>query len=562
MGSQIHILPEDLINKIAAGEVIERPASVVKELVENSIDAQATKITVEIQSAGSKLIRVSDNGHGMTKEDVELSIQRHSTSKINKLDDLFNIKTLGFRGEALPSIASVAKLDIISRRENAEVGTELKIIGGKEESSQDAGCPAGTTITAKDLFFNTPARKKFLKSPSTEMGHIGEIVSKYAIANPQISFELVSDGKPIVHSAGSGNLKDAIMAIYGADLVKGLVEIKADRVSGLISRPTLSRIDNTYEVFYVNKRYVRNFLLNRALQEAYRTLIPNNRFPVAFLFIEIDPQKIDVNVHPAKREVKFVRTQEVMDTVREAVARTLSGFTKNQSFSPPEYQPDEQRWVQETTDVLFPSTGRESPVADQKIEFEVSAIQPLFPIYQLKNTYLVCTDGEDLVLIDQHAAHERILYDQLTRESRAASSQTLLIPENIEFSPKEKALLDDNLDYLRSLGFDLEEFGGKTYILRGVPAITDKTAAKQLLADIISELQELGKAIQLEIKQENIKKLLACHSAIKAGDKLSAQEMTQLIKNLYVTENPLTCPHGRPTMIKLSEEELIKRFGR
>jgi len=543
MTTRIQILPKDLINKIAAGEVVERPAAVVKELIENSIDADSTKITVEIQGAGSRMIRVSDNGSGMSKEEISLAIERHSTSKISKLDDLFNIQTLGFRGEALPSIASVSKLEIEPN-------------------------PSGSGVTAKvkDLFYNTPARKKFMKSPATEMGHIGDIVSKYTMANPQISFELISDGKPLLHSSGSGNLKDAVMSVYGVDLIKDLIENKVGQVRGLISRPTLSRVDKTYEIFYVNGRYIRNFLLNRALEEAYRTLIPNNRYPVAVLFIEIDPKKVDVNVHPTKREVKFQRTNEIMEAVRAFVRETLSEFMEVRSGAmgtETSLEAGSGKWKIDF-EPQIPISGLQAGIHPQPPTsyFEITAVQPLIPIYQLKETYIVATDGEELVLIDQHAAHERILYDQLSRKSSVTSPQALLIPETIEFGPKELSILQENIEYLKNLGFDLEEFGSSAYIIRTVPAIAVKTSAKQMLLDIISEIQSLGKSVQLETKQENIRKLIACHSAIKAGDKLIAQEMNQLIKDLYTTENPLTCPHGRPTMVRISEEELKKRFGR
>ena len=288
--ARIKILPEDLINKIAAGEVVERPASVVKELVENSIDAGATQISVEIQAAGKKLMRVSDNGSGMTPEEIGLSLERHSTSKLSTLDDLFKIKTLGFRGEALPSIAGVSKMKI---------------------EPNPAG--AGLTVTVKELFYNTPARKKFLKADSTETGHIGDVIAKYVLANPQIAFRFTSDGKPLISSSGSGRLADAVLSIYGPALVKDLIALEHDfshgRVRGFISRPTISRLDKNYETFFVNGRYIKNFLLNRALEESYRTLIPAARYPVAILFVEIDPGQVDVNVHPTKREVKFVNNQ-------------------------------------------------------------------------------------------------------------------------------------------------------------------------------------------------------------------------------------------------------------
>jgi DNA mismatch repair protein MutL len=583
MRSRIQILPEDLINKIAAGEVIERPASVVKELIENSIDAKASKISVEIQNAGRKLIRVCDNGQGMSRDEAKLSLARHSTSKINRLDDLFNIQTLGFRGEALPSIASVSRFEVRSKVNGAtndlDAGTQLILEGGKTAEIKDIGCPAGTIIAVKDIFFNTPARKKFIKSNATETGHIGDIVSKYTLANPGISFELVSDGKLLLSSSGSGNLKDAVLAVYGADLIRELVEnefhFQQGKIYGLISRPTLSRIDKSYETFFVNKRYVRNFLLNRALEEGYRTLIPNNRYPIAILFIDIDPKQIDVNVHPSKREIKFVKTQEVMNAVTASVRQTFDnlkisisvGEFQNNRF--PNERAENRDWKPQMAEVLFPSPER-TLSAIEGIELQVSAIQPLIPIYQYKDTYIICTDGQDMIIMDQHAAHERILYDQLSRElapsevegSRVRSRQPLLIPETIEINPKEIGVLEDNINYLKELGFELEEFGNSSYILRSVPSVAAKSSAKQLLLDLISELQTLGKSTQLEIKQENIRKLIACHGAIKAGDKLTQQEMNQLIRDLYRTENPLTCPHGRPTMVRLSEEELQKRFAR
>ncbi len=544
--SNIHILPEDLINKIAAGEVIERPASVVKELVENSIDAGSLQITIEIQGAGQKSIRVSDKGRGMTQEECQLALQRHATSKISQLDDLFNIQTLGFRGEALPSIASVSHLKLEPN-------------------------PSGQGITAvvKDLFYNTPARKKFMKSPTTELGHIGDVVAKYALANPHIAFEYVSDGKPLLITAGSGRLKDTVAAVYGADLAKNLIAVEKTfgfgKINGLVSHPTLTRIDKGYEVFFVNHRYIKNFLLNRALEDAYRTLIPSSRFPISILFIEIDPKQVDVNVHPSKREVKFAKTNEVMEAVRETVRAALSNLLEgsqapeqsNNAWEP--FAPSDQLSMSGF------NSGPQSqfPVpSSQEIEFNVTAIQPFMPLYALNNTYIVATDGEELVLIDQHAAHERIIYDELGKQGTEHRMQTLLMPETIEMGPKESLVLQENLACLRSLGFELEEFGNKSFLLRSVPAAATKTAAKQLLIDIVAELGELGKSAQLEVKQENIRKTIACKAAVKAGDKLNQTEMNQLIKDLFATQNPATCPHGRPTIIRITEEELKKRFGR
>jgi len=563
--SRIKILPDDLINKIAAGEVVERPASVVKELLENSIDAGATRISIEISGAGGKLIRVSDNGSGLTGDEISLALERHSTSKIGNLDDLFNIKTLGFRGEALPSIASVSKIEVGSRVKGVEAGIEVgsRIIveGGKTVKVEDYGCPIGTTIIVKDLFYNTPARRKFLKSPAVELGHIGDIVSKYVLACPGIAFELISEGKSLVKSSGSGKLSEAIMAVYGMELIQELIEgqleFKSGKIYGFISQPTLSRMDKSYENFFVNRRYVRNFLLNRALEEAYRTLIPGGRYPVAVLFIDIDPKLIDVNVHPTKREIKFQSTSEVMQAVSSMVTKVLSEIGSWDKGVETSMEARSRDWMLESKDQL-PISSFEAGIP----EIQVTSIQPFIPIYQYKQTYIISTDGEDLVLIDQHAAHERILYDKLSQKAEAIHSQPLLTPENLELGPQETAILQENVEYLKSLGFELEEFGSSSYLIRAVPALSIKSPAQQLLRDILAELSELGKTVQLEIKQENIRKLIACHSAIKAGDKLSVEEMNRLIRDLYATENPATCPHGRPTLIRLTEEEFKKRFGR
>lgn len=539
----IKILPEDLVNKIAAGEVIERPASVIKELVENSIDAGATQIIVEIQNAGKKLMMVADNGSGMTAEEIKLSLQRHSTSKISQLDDLFNIKTLGFRGEALPSIASVSKMKL---------------------EPNPAG--AGLTVTVKDLFHNTPARKKFLKADSTETGQIGEVIAKYVLANPQIAFRFTSDGKPLISSTGSGRLADAVLSIYGPVLLKDLIVVEHDfshgRIRGYISRPTISRLDKNYETFFVNGRYIKNFLLNRALEEGYRTLIPSARYPVAVLFIEIDPGRVDVNVHPTKREVKFVNNQEVMDGIREGVKQALGDI--GSKVTGVDAGMEAGSWNKEIRSYdQLPMSNFDTGIHPQ-IPTSNFEGRSRFPIYQFKNIYIIAIDGEELIMIDQHAAHERILYDQLSRGSRVASheSQVLLVPETIDLGTGEAAALGENLDYLNTLGFALELFGQNSYILRAVPVVSAKVAARQLLLDILADLRAEGKSVQIEIRQENIRKYVACHSAIKAGDILTQTEMDQLIRDLFATRNPLTCPHGRPTMIRLTEAELAKRFGR
>jgi len=417
----IQVLSEEVINKIAAGEVVERPASVVKELVENSIDAQAKTIIVEVEDGGQKLIRVSDDGWGMTEEEIDLALQRHSTSKIRSFEDLFQIQTLGFRGEALPSIASVSRLKI-----------EPNLSG------------SGVAVEVRDLFYNVPARKKFLKSKATEMAHMGDVVAKYALAFPEISFKFISDGKLLLFTPGRGNHLEAIISVYGTEFARELEKIdfsfSLGKITGFAGRPTLSRSDKSYEIFFVNKRYVRNPLLARALEEAYQNLIPSAHYPIGIIFLEIDPRQVDVNVHPTKREVRFSKTQEVMAAVTEAVKRTLVKYHQVYSFSPkqnleiaPKSFPkpsDFANWQPAMADILFP---KELLSSDQ--------LPPSFnqlPVLQFKNTYLVTIQGEELILIDQHAAQERIIYDRLSQGAkgpRGFSSQSLLIPETIELSP-------------------------------------------------------------------------------------------------------------------------------
>lgn len=539
--SKIKILPPDLINKIAAGEVVERPASVVKELVENSIDAGATHITVEISDAGKKLIGVIDDGSGMTEDEIKLSLQRHSTSKISSIDDLFNIQTLGFRGEALPSIDSISKMSI-----------------GQNQSGK------GLSIRVKDIFYNTPVRLKFLKSNYTEIRHIQDHVTRFILSNPNISFRLVVDNKEVLSSPGNGKLFDAIFSVYGLDIARELVEVRTDKVFGYVSKPTLSRMDRGCENFFVNSRGVQNFLLSRALEDSYRNLIPNNRYPVAILFINVAPCDVDVNVHPSKREVKFLNNKLVMDSVRDAAGEALKGFGggeeagievgKSDWF--PKVDFAQQSIPNIHTGILTPALTPET--------IEVTDIMPLIPLYQLLDTYIICTDGADLVLIDQHAAHERILFDLLGNEKRVTGNelQILLIPETLEFNSTDVLIVMNNIQLIKELGFDLEEFGKDSFILRAVPSFLLKESPKEILADMISELANEEIKKQPDKKRDRINKFIACRGAVKAGDKLTISEIQGLIRDLYKTENPATCPHGRPTMVRFGKSSLEKIFER
>ena len=556
---KIALLPEDLINKIAAGEVIERPSSVVKELVENSIDAKAAHIEIEIQDAGKKLIRVTDDGIGMASEEIELALKRHSTSKIKALDDLFNIQTLGFRGEALPSIDSVSKF--------------------KMEPNPNG---KGITSSVKELFYNTPVRLKFLKSNTTEINHIEDLVSNFILSSPNISFKLIVDGKIVLTSQGNGKLTDAIYSVFGLELSRELLEVKGGSVYGFVSKPNISRLDRSFEVFFVNGRSIKNFMLGRAAEEAYRNLMPSNRYPVAILFVDVPPQEVDVNVHPAKREVKFLKTKEVMASVTNAVKEALSGVMEGDKCPMSNVQCPmsntgstdslfqkihihENQWTPQMAEVLFDGLPQAKiPEMAEDVEFIVSNVQPLIPIYQFINTYIVCTDGEDLILLDQHAAHERVLFDRLQKAPNMGtlSSQSILIPETIEFSRGEASVLEENLEEFKRLGFEIEPFGKDSFIVRMVPSILMKASTKEIITDIITELKSGEFKNQPEKKKDKLNKMIACKGAIKAGDKLSQIEMQNLIKDLYKTENPLTCPHGRPTMVRITKKTLEKMFQR
>jgi len=544
-------LDETLVSKIAAGEVVERPSSAVKELVENSIDAGSKKISIEVKDGGKRYIKVSDDGYGMTPEDAKLSIERHSTSKIRNAEDLFSIRTLGFRGEALPSIASISKFELTTSDGDGK-GTQIKVEGGKLKSQGSAGCPIGTSVTVEELFFNTPARLKFQKGKSTELSNIIDVTSKFILSNPQISFKLKSDGKEILSSIGSGNLLEAIASIYGTDMAKAMLEVRDAKIHGYITQPVITKSDRYGESFFVNGRFVRNALLSRALEDAYRTLIPGGKYPIAVIFVEVDPAEIDVNVHPTKREVKFSKPDVVMRAITSAASKALSGAgveAQSKSYGGT-WAPPAESWKPEMIKI-FEETASESPVVHEQTG----------TIFQLSLTYIILAKGEDLVMIDQHAAHERIMYEKI-KNNAVAGTQNLLVPKTLEIEQKEFALISDNLEEISQLGFDIEVFGKNTVIVRGIPAALTIQNIDTAISEILSELSSSFKIKSIEERREAIWKMMACKSAVKAGDKLSYIEMDGLIKELYATSNPTTCPHGRPTLVRISRSDMEKMFSR
>ncbi|MFH1709555.1 MAG: DNA mismatch repair endonuclease MutL [bacterium] len=570
--NKILILDDTLVSKIAAGEVIERPASVAKELVENSIDAGARRISIEVKDGGKKLIKVTDDGCGMAPEDAKLSIQRHSTSKLRNINDLFSIRTLGFRGEAIPSIASVSKFELITS-DGGPNGTKMIVEGGKLVSHEKEGCPAGTSVTVEELFFNTPARLKFQKSKSTELSHIIDIASKFVLSNPQISFKLKSDGQEALSSIGSGNLLEAIASVYGTDMAKVMLkigdetclsarqgsEMRGVKIHGYATQPVITKSDRYGESFFVNGRFVRNALLSRALEDAYRTLIPNGKYPVAVIFVEIDPAEVDVNVHPAKREVKFSRPDMAMKAITSAVSASLGQinaeagskqFDGTQFAAFDRWQPEMIKIFGEMTNDKYQMTN-EIPITNEQMG----------ALFQLNLTYIILAKGEDLIMIDQHAAHERIMYEKI-KNNVISGIQTLLVPKTLEIEPKEFALISGNLKEISQLGFDIEAFGRNTVMVRGIPAALKIQNIDTAVSEILSELCSSFKIKSADERREAVWKMMACKSAVKAGDKLSYVEMESLIRELYSTSNPTTCPHGRPTLIKISKPDMEKMFGR
>ncbi|MFH0887573.1 MAG: DNA mismatch repair endonuclease MutL [bacterium] len=569
MNSRVQVLSEDLVNKIAAGEVVERPASVVKELLENSIDAKARRIDIEIHNGGADLIRVTDNGIGigMGADDLLLSIERHATSKISSLSELFSIDTLGFRGEALPSIASVSKFRISSRAKEQNRGYEIVLDGARDQIpvAREVGIPFGTTVIVENLFYNTPARLKYLKSVNTETGHINEIISKYILAYPDIAFKLSHNGKDILSSPGNGKLLDAAAAIYGSKLAKDLLEVDYTRgnyrVRGLISKPTLTRINRDHQSFYVNGRYIKNIMISRAVEDAYHALIPHDRHPFALIFLEVPNNEVDHNVHPTKREVRFLKLNEVMFLVREAVKSVIAGAGVGANYNLPRggetiNVPVTDKWIP-TMDKIW--NDQVMTPAREFMPVQVQDKDGIRAVAQVALTYIIAVDGSDILLIDQHAAHERMIYESLEVEKH---SQQLLVPETIELTVAEKSKVADKLDYLKNIGFEIDDFGEAAFLLRAVPYSVGKVPARELFSDIVSELIEMSGSIKLEDAHKRIKQVIACRSAIMAGDKLNQMEMQNILEKLVKTPNYSTCPHGRPSIVRISEAELAKMFGR
>ena len=587
MPPKIKILPDTLINKIAAGEVVERPASVVKELVENSIDAKAAQIFVDIINAGRSLIRVSDNGEGMSKEDALTAFEKHATSKINKEADLFNIATLGFRGEALPSIASISRIKLITKSADT-AGTLIEMEEGKVKKASETGAAAGTVIEVSDLFYNTPARLKFLKSDNTEMSHISAVINQQAIANPHIHFRLTNNKKELLNLSSATDLYQRIYQIYGEDFMNNMLSISGEENSiniyGFVSKPSFTRSERNHIDIFLNKRYIKNNVVTRAVYDAYSTLIPKDRHPLTLLFIDIQPSVVDVNVHPTKREVRFVNQTIIYEAVKKAVREGLMSLTSypvktgslTDSYTVASPVVDYEREVKGSWGKGQGAWGQQkghgagvkghviAELSEQPVQLSQFREHNVIPLGQIANTYIAADADGELWIIDQHAGYERLLYEKLTRlyNSNTVEVQPLLIPEEISLNSAEAMMLKDYIDILNSVGIEVEEFGKDVYIIRSVPSLIGAGSAKQMLLDIIDGLISFQKGV---IKSEVVDKvimLIACHGSVRANHGLTYKEMAALIDDLINLKIYETCPHGRPIIIKFSKTDLEKMFKR
>lgn len=593
--SIIKVLPESLINQIAAGEVVERPASVVKELVENSIDAGAKNIVVELKDAGKSFIKIIDDGFGMTPEDLELALQRHATSKIRDESDLWKIRTMGFRGEALASISSVSKMVIRSKTADELSGMEIQTVGGEIKVKQEVGMASGTQIEVYDLFFNTPARQKYLKQESTELNHITSIVNTIALAHPELSFKLAHNGKVIFDLARSSDLISRVADIFGKATSEAMLPVfyggSAFQIEGFIGKPLLSRSTTHHQYFFVNGRPIQHFLLANTIKTAFHSMLMENKKPIFILNIKIDPALIDVNVHPRKTEIRFEDQQTLIKVVYGCVKTALEknilipkGFTESQRYMSDSFPKDAMESGEEAAGGIVAGKMRsglqeqffdyksvpghtfEDHRQQQGIQQEVQSDQRfnMKPIVQIFNSYIVAENENGLVLIDQHAAHERVRYEELIAqfENQEKSVQPLLMALQMELSNEEVSLIKENMDIFNGLGFEIEPFGGNTFVLHAVPVFLAKENMEEVIKGVLDDILNQKNTSKMHGRREEMLTYMSCRSAIKFGQKISLLEMQALLMQMEKLERPYTCPHGRPTMVSLTLDELGKMFGR
>lgn len=617
---KIKLLDDLTIQKIAAGEVIERPASIVKELVENSIDANSNNIVIEISEGGKSFIRITDDGDGIDEDDLKLAFQRHSTSKLRTIEDIYNIMSLGFRGEALSSISSVSKVEVLSKTNNSPAGIQAIVEEGIIQSMETVGCPKGTTMIVRDLFYNLPVRKNFMKTDKTEGNHISDIIYKLALGNYNKGFKFIRDNKVILQTNSNSDLKDNIYGILGKEFSDNLVRVNFEnndiKIFGFISNNKFYRSNRSHQYLYINGRYIVNYGISSVIENHYKSLIPLSRFPVFILYIEMNPGDIDVNIHPTKQEIKFINNTNIHGIISNIVKESLQNslyvpkmdfkdeikkgesegltelFTEVQTniysdivvkdyislddefkiktnnslnFNENKYKnytfiEDEVEKLDHISDFNVES-GDKNIVEEQKIE---DALSDIVPIGMAFGTYILAEkiESSSLYFIDQHAAHERVMYERYLKEfeNELINTQQLIAPEIIQLTNKEMDEVVSNIDFFRDMGFDIEEFGPLSVALRGVPLIFGEPNARSLFLEILDNIRSDLKS-SYDIKVEKIMKL-ACSSAIKANDRISNIEITELFKDLKACDNPHTCPHGRPILIEITKKDIEKQFLR
>ncbi|MFZ0663415.1 MAG: DNA mismatch repair endonuclease MutL [Acidobacteriaceae bacterium] len=638
---RIRILTDQVANQIAAGEVVDRPASVVKELLENSLDAGATRIVVEVEAGGRKLIRIADNGVGMVRDDALLAFERHATSKIRSSDDLLSISTLGFRGEALPSIASIARVQVETRAKDEASGTHLEIAGGKILRVEDAGLPAGTTIAVRDLFFNTPARRKFMRAESTELSHVTALVTHYALAHPDKHFELHAASHALLLAPPVAKPAERIFQIFGRDTLDQLIPMAAERpfdraglpepppwkqdedyappdpgflrISGFVSKPELQKLNRNSIYVFVNRRLIRDRLILHAVSEAYRNVIPPTSFPVVLLFLEMPPHEVDVNVHPAKTEVRFRQQTYVHDFVRDSIRNTLvkarpaAGFLSALSAAPhatpalvpdtsplpdSDGKPDSGPVIQAEEAAPFTLTEPDPPREEVKLPFAIpggaaaipaaaveiaselpeggeapaslNSLASLKPMGQLRESFILAVNDEGLWIVDQHVAHERVLFEKILRdrEVERVERQRLLMPMLIDLLPQQMVLFSEIAGELERNGFEVELFGPHTIAVKAAPMGLEPARMERMLMEVLEQAGDAAQSENLETLRTRIAASLACHSAIKVNMPLDATRMEWLLGELAKTEHPTNCPHGRPIALRYSWKDIQKAFNR
>lgn len=628
MMATIHVLDKQTANQIAAGEVVERPMSVVKELVENSVDAGATEIEIEIAEGGVRYLRVTDNGGGMARDDVQLAFLRHATSKIRRAEDIFSVSSMGFRGEALASIASVSKVTLITRTPNDEIGLQLHVNGGEYGEVEEVGAAVGTTVEVADLFYNTPARKKFLKTERTESGRIYTLIGKLALAHTGVAFRLINNGRSVIETPGNKSLADAFAAVYGKELASDMLPFEKSyegiNIHGLVGKPATLKSSRNWQTFIVNQRVVENAVLAKALTNAYQSLLPKRGYPVVVLVLTLNPEQIDVNVHPQKREIKFVDEQYIFRPIYHAVLGALTDAAAPESIATDIHQlpigiqrrneewqkniatqttssyelQDEKSDIRDNRSVsikkspdfftsistyprrdansYMPETSQEVEDASWRERYDERQKQketeplfvvtpeeelPVLPLGQIAKCYIVCQRGEDLYIIDQHAAHERVRYDRLSQATERIPTQQLLVPLMISLDEQDVTLLLEHQKELLGLGFVMEQAGPRVIRFTEVPADVPADEHERMVKETLQALHEYHSPNRAQLRHRMIA-YAACRGAIKAGHSLQMRQMRQLITDLFTTEKPFVCPHGRPVIVRFSPQDLAQLFRR